>query len=356
MIQIKSLPAHDGDCFIISFGENDDRKNIIIDGGRRKPVLKRLKEEINLIEQKGQKIDLLVVTHIDEDHIQGILKLFEDVTVDKTSIKKVWFNSKENLTKFFDGIEKEDENLVIQDKSDGNISYKQGISFGKLIHDLKLSTYELILEGKQLQIGEAIIKVLSPNEEALKKLHLEWEKVFPSEATSGENVASNNQKDYEKSIEELTSYKYKEDKDVVNGSSIAFSIEYKDKKILMLADSFPSIVVENLNKFYPKKEERVFDLIKVAHHGSKYNTSEEFIEFVHCKNYLVSTNGKTHGFPKKETLSKIIVSSQQKCRCETNIYFNYPDVSSQIFSKEEMERYNFQCLYIGNNKEDILEV
>ncbi|MED4010016.1 hypothetical protein P4606_05030 [Priestia aryabhattai] len=355
-MQIKSLPAHDGDCFIISFGRNGDVKNIIVDGGRRKPVLKRLKEEIEIIRKKKQNVDLLVVTHIDEDHIQGILKLFEDNQIDKSIFKNVWFNSKENLTDFFDGEEKEDNRLIIEDKTDGNISYKQGISFGKLLHDLGFSNKELILAGSEFKIGDAVIKVLSPDEQSLKKLHTEWEKLFPSDATKGENVASTDDKDYEKSIEDLLKNTFKEDKDVVNGSSIAFSIEYEGKKLLMLADSFPSIVLKNLKKVYSEAHEREFDLIKISHHGSKFNTSDDFLNSIKCKRYIVSTNGKTHGFPKKETLAKVIFQNYKCNSSKTSLYFNYPDIFEQVFCEDEMEKYNFQCLHMGHNKEDFLEV
>ncbi|WP_245998214.1 ComEC/Rec2 family competence protein [Siminovitchia terrae] len=355
-MRIKSLPAHDGDCFIISFGKDGDIKNIIVDGGRRKPVLRRLKEEIELIKRKKQNVDLLIVTHIDEDHIQGILKLFEDNQIDKSIFKNVWFNSKENLTSFFEGKEKEDTRLIIEDKTDGNISYRQGISFGKMLHNLGFSNQELILAGREFEIGDAVIKVLSPNEQSLKKLHTEWEKAFLNEATKGENIASKDDRDYEKSIEDLVKNTFKEDTDVINGSSIAFSIEYEGKKLLMLADSFPSIVVKNLQKLYPEEHERKFDLIKISHHGSKFNTSDDFLNSIKCERYIVSTNGKTHGFPNKETLAKIIFFNYKGNTSKTYLYFNYPDIFEQVFCEDEMKNYNFQCLHMGINKEDFLEV
>ncbi|MEK4602427.1 hypothetical protein MHH42_15535 [Bacillus sp. FSL L8-0099] len=355
-MKIKSLPAHDGDCFIITFGEGEDIKNIIIDGGRRKPVLKRLKEELHFIQGKNQSVDLLIVTHIDEDHIQGILKLFEDDKVDKSIFKQVWFNSKENLTSFFDGEEKQDERLLIEDKSNGNISYKQGISFGKLLHNLNLTSFKLITAGEKLEIGGAVIKVLSPEENALNRLHKDWEKEFPSEIIDGENVSDNDSRDYKESIGNLMKNRFKEDRDIANGSSIVVSIEYQKKKLLMLADSFPSVVLRNICKLYPDEKDRNFDLIKIAHHGSKFNTNDELFNFIKCKRYIVSTNGKTHGFPTKEALARIIVSSFNHSASKTSIYFNYPQIFESMFCQEEMIKYNFECVNLGNNTDDFLEV
>ncbi|MEH7159342.1 ComEC/Rec2 family competence protein [Neobacillus drentensis] len=355
-IHIKSLPAHDGDCFIISFGEPGSIKNIIVDGGRRKPVRKRLKEELDLIKTNNQKVDLLIVTHIDEDHIQGILKLFETDEVDKTIVEKVWFNSKENLSIYFNGQEQLDEKLIVSNKhNDGNISYQQGISFGKLLHVLGLSDKNLVFGGQVFSLGEAVIKVLSPDIKDLEKIYKDWEKEFPSVVSDGETISSKDT-DYGQTIEQLILKPFKEDTQLSNGSSIAFSIEYKGKKMLMLGDSFPSTVIKYIRAFYLAEKEKVkIDLTKVSHHASKFNTNYEFLNLIDCKNYLVSTNGKSHGLPNKEALARILETSKTG-NVKTKLFFNYPDYFSYIFSEKEMETYNFECIYLGTEKEDQLEV
>ena len=44
------------------------------------------------IKDNNQKIDLLIVTHTDDDHIKGIIKFIEDDTLNNY-IQEVWFNS-----------------------------------------------------------------------------------------------------------------------------------------------------------------------------------------------------------------------------------------------------------------------
>ena len=74
MLNIKVLKALNGDSIIISYG--DDRLHyILVDGGRGKLCFHQLCKFIDEIKEKKGKIDLLVLTHIDSDHIDGILRL-----------------------------------------------------------------------------------------------------------------------------------------------------------------------------------------------------------------------------------------------------------------------------------------
>lgn len=355
IFSIKSLPAHDGDCFLIRFGEKGEIKNILVDGGRRKKVVKILKEELKAIKEAGEFIDLMILTHIDEDHIWGLLKIFEDPEVDKSIIKKVWFNSKEILSNYFISEEQIDNKLEVLSRKSNDISYKQGISLGKLLLKSGLSTTKLIFSGQQHEIGEGTINVLSPNIEDLEKLFNEWENVFPSKNNDGVPIARRSEEDYNISITDLLSRDTSIDSSVVNGSSIAFCLEVQNVKLLMLADAFPTVVGANLERIYSRNGKIPINLVKVSHHGSKHNTNKELLNLIDCKNYLLSTNGSSHGLPNKETLVKIASSSFSK-DSKTVFYFNYPNIYKKIFSEEEMNCLNITCYDNENIKDEILEV
>ena len=96
MLQIKVLPANCGDCIIVSFDDGDKIKNILIDGGAGTVYDDILKDEIKKIKNLEQKIDLLIVTHTDIDHIGGIIKFIEDDSLNDC-IEEVWFNSWTNF-------------------------------------------------------------------------------------------------------------------------------------------------------------------------------------------------------------------------------------------------------------------
>ena len=68
MVDIFLLPAYEGDCILIRYGEvNGVKLNILVDGG----VYVNNKDVAAIIEyaySNNEKIDILI-THIDGDHI-----------------------------------------------------------------------------------------------------------------------------------------------------------------------------------------------------------------------------------------------------------------------------------------------
>ena len=83
-VNIEVLPAREGDCIFITVETEDSPFTIMIDSGvkttyqfrDRKQRVKDgpLKVKINELREKQQKIDLLILTHVDEDHLGGIVE------------------------------------------------------------------------------------------------------------------------------------------------------------------------------------------------------------------------------------------------------------------------------------------
>ena len=74
--------ARKGDCLLLHFGSKNEPGLVMIDGGPKsvyqpqlKPRLERIKAARRLTEQESLLVDLLMVSHVDDDHIQGILEL-----------------------------------------------------------------------------------------------------------------------------------------------------------------------------------------------------------------------------------------------------------------------------------------
>lgn len=77
MLSIKLLPAEYGDCIILSIGK-ESRYNILIDGGLAKTYQKYIKSEMQRIKEIGQKISLIVCTHMDNNHICGLIQVLKE--------------------------------------------------------------------------------------------------------------------------------------------------------------------------------------------------------------------------------------------------------------------------------------
>lgn len=82
-IKFEFLP-HPGESILITIDENQPSQHIILlDGGCTHPFIDRPQPDINTI----------IVTHIDHDHIQGIIELLQKNTSSQNAkISKILFN------------------------------------------------------------------------------------------------------------------------------------------------------------------------------------------------------------------------------------------------------------------------
>ena len=108
--------------------------------------------------------------------------------------------------------------------------------------------------------------------------------------------------------------KYEKDSDEDNKSSIAFIVHISDKdnkngkSILFLGDAFPDHIAQNLSDMGYSKENRLnLDYVKISHHASKGNTSDNLLDIIDCSKFIISTNGTNRDkFPHKEAFARIL--------------------------------------------------
>ena len=109
------------------------------------------------------------------------------------------------------------------------------------------------------------------------------------------------------------------------------------------------IVQALLRREYSRENKLSVDFVKVAHHGSKNNTSNELLDMIDCQNYLIPTNGggARSYHPDREALANIICHDGRDRSKTVNLYFNYKlaDIEARkhfkLFHDDEPEKYNF---------------
>ena len=345
---IKMLPAYDGDCLLLTLPQPaGPARHILIDGGPGR-TYRQLAQETQKLQRNKQVIDLLIITHIDDDHIGGILKLFEDPMFDTTLIKQVWFNSGAMLAKQLDDLYATSREVALYPQADTHISITQGNTLERYLQQVAGWNETLIHIGTpSLHWDTLKITVLSPDYQSLEKLHKHWP-VASAVATPVSSSAT----DYARSIEELNALpECSEDQAVCNGSSIAILLETTTANLLFLGDAHPSVVAASLKSLgYSAVNPLEAAFIKVAHHGSRYNTNAELLSLWRCQHYAISTNGLKHGFPHKECLAKLIGHSAPGVK----LYFNYPVVTEHaIFSACDYEQYSFACVELATTDHTI---
>ncbi|RYJ16441.1 Zn-dependent hydrolase [Rahnella variigena] len=336
MICVRALKAGYGDCILVSHTNKDDQTfNILIDGGIPSTYQKKnkkgkyedgdLKKELN----KNINIDLLILTHIDHDHIAGIINWLRNDANAFSKIKKVWFNSGEIISSYLNKKYDVRKELIIPIAENTDTSIKQGKTFSHLCKQNNISFESVIKSLDELEIFGLRFKILSPNSEKLEVFLDEWEADSYSLDTALENDYGNRLADF--SDDNI----FSEDDSPSNGSSIAFVLSDENDNYLFLGDSHPSVVVESLKYFgYTKSKPLHAKFIKLSHHGSRNNTSKELLELVSTETYIISTNGSKYSHPHKECLSRIIRHNPK-----ANLVFNYEHLDELIFTSSDKKDY-----------------
>ena len=335
-MKVEFLKALNGDSIIISFVDAQSiNRNVLIDGGtgrayqykNKKGKLEAgaLQHAIQKINQNNEKIDLLILTHVDDDHIGGILKWFEKDPLAKTLVNKVWFNSGRLI--FEDkGVAEIESNLrVIKNSSSLDTGIKQGIAFEDYIETHNLWDRKLIKKTDVpsiLQEFGLTFTILSPNGIKLESLLKKW-------SNEDDNLDTAKSDDYSSTLKKLLSQDdFVEDKSIHNGSSIAFILTFNNKNMLFLGDAHPSLLVESLKELgYSKDDPIKVEFMKVSHHGSKSNTCYELLDLIDTSKFILSSNGSRHKLPHKQCLARIINHNN-----EAELLFNYP---LKIFSEQD---------------------
>lgn len=336
-VSLRCLKAEHGDAFIIAVGQGDDLHYIVVDGGpSSKFCIGEVVDELKAI----PFVDLMVLTHFDDDHIAGLLAYLEAYKDSTLPVREIWANcSKE-----------------IRVHTSSDISYSQANTLDEYLNTF-CSKQELMRKDiinntlSKIDLGFCKIQVLSPTPAALQT---NLNQYIRTTATIASRRVDN---DRGISLEELSTREHKESADgddIINRSSVAFLLKAEGKTVLMMGDADPWIVYHKLVDLgYSETAPLKADLMKVSHHGSRNNTCMQLLNILDCNKFLFSTNG---GFgnsyhPDRETLAKLLISAKRKEGSQVCLYFNYPKETIEsrtgtLLTEEEMREYN--CAVIDN--------
>ena len=362
MLSLKMYPAKNGDAFLINANGN----HLLVDGGFASTYTNNIAQDLAELSRQGNRISLVVCTHIDADHIGGLLAFFSaNGCPDSRGIEvdAVWHNSLRSLSSAPQGpCMPQDARVLASIKRRGfplateraadPISVRQGSSLAKL---LRIERYHWNDgDGSQcidsrvaaLDLPNAVqVKVLGPTAERLESLRTWWLREMKKLGYRGVGEASDLVDDaYEMwcahdsqsaapCIRPIAAQKdlqltkvYTADTSIANGSSIALLLTAGKASVLLLGDAWAEDMVAELKQRQTDGGIQLFDAIKISHHGSNHNTSVELLAMVDAPCFLISTDGSRHGHPDFEVLAEIV---DRPAAFERRIYFNYETAASQ---------------------------
>ena len=318
--RLTAFPARDGDCLLLSYGSSPAR-HVLVDGGRPS-TYPLLRPALRSIVEAKERLELLVLTHIDADHIEGLLPLIADDELG-LEISEIWFNGYNQLFDFerlgFAQADALSEALRVR-----KIKPNERFGGGVLMISEKGPLPRIELDGGMS------ITILSPDRARLDKLRAGWamwrgtekgDRHSETVGVAGLETLGRKPMPGFIDVDLVAGGKEMIDTETPNGSSIAFIAEYGGRKALLAADAHPTLLTESVSRFAGGNAVlRRFHLVKVSHHGSIGNTTRALIEGLDCDRFLFSTDGSRHRHPDPETTAKILKFSNSHPK---ELIFNY---------------------------------
>ena len=357
MFTIEMLPAGHGDALWIEYGETDNPHRILIDGGPRLKVTRQRIRE--LIEERVvprpdgmQDFELMVVTHIDADHITGMLRLMEerDIPLDP---RDLWFNGYHHLPTDVLGA-KQAENLTTAIK-------RRDLRWNA---DFAEAAVVVPDEGDLPQIelpGGMCLTLLSPTNDELRALRPVWEKEvkkagmvpgFGLEEAEKERPADVLGPGEAIDPDELAEVEFEEDPSEANGASIALLAEFDGKSMLLTGDAHSGVLERGIRRLLAQRDEETLQvgLFKVSHHGSRHNLSRDLVDLVDAEHWLFSSNGKIFQHPDPVAVSRLVVGKD-----DVRLAFNYrTEFNDHWDSRRRKRKYDYGTAYPEDGTEGLL--
>jgi beta-lactamase superfamily II metal-dependent hydrolase len=357
MFTIEMLPASCGDALWIEYGEPGETHSLLIDGGIG-GTAEELERRLEGLREAGRELELVVVTHVDSDHIRGILKVFED-SGDSVPFKEMWFNNYPRLLggampARFQAFSPEEGDALTVQLMKPELEDQWNTSFGG--DDAVLIPEEGSLPVIDLE-GGMKLTLLSPGQEQLTKLRPVWAKAcgyagigfglrFAEELELPEELEAYGE-EAPPDIATLAETTGATDDREANGSSIVLLAEYDGRRALLAADAHPDVLSEGIKRVPGFDGKLSIDVFKLPHHGSDANVTNDLLGLVECDRYLVSTKGHAgHHLPGRAAMSRVIVHGRSPEKPAPHLVFNYHTDLTKVWGDQELqEQHDYTAEY-----------
>jgi beta-lactamase superfamily II metal-dependent hydrolase len=310
-----------GDCIVIIFDENfnppENRKaTIVVDGGYSK-TSSYIK---NYLQNEGiQIIDLMVATHVDDDHISGLNAFIKDYVLYKNlfEIRNYWGPAPKGYeslsTTEFISLVLKSANTQINEMSFIAESVNRN-------EELLANVREAVAQENILHPSVATKNYIPQPFKSVKLDILAPDKQIPAEEIIGQRAA---QADLENTIsfasgidladkkwENLMNAAALENNRTANNQSIVFKLTPLDENsepieefsLLFTGDaeeeSWEEIIHSSGNEIRSK-------FLKISHHGSRTGTNINILEKVKPKYGIICSGRNKHGLPDEDVLKLI---------------------------------------------------
>lgn len=333
-MRFEFVPAFKGDCFLIHAGTPAEPVLVLVDGGpggtydqHLRPRLMEIRDERGLDAATPLTIDLVIVSHVDDDHINGLVAMFRELfeaardgTPPPFEVLGLWHNSFDeivgndqaslaaaqfgpaSIAPLFDEAESREEAdaaLILQSIKQGHelrelaLSDELQIPINDGFHDGLIRTDAGAVTRRKL--GGVTFTIVGPREAELTELQQAHDEWLEERRRAGKPITPGSL------LQALT------DESVANLSSIVLLADDGTRTALLTGDARSDFILKGLEEsgLIAASGRLEVDLLKMPHHGSDRNVNHDFLVRVTAPRYLFSGNGE-HGNPERETVEMLV--------------------------------------------------
>lgn len=377
-MKLTVFQAGEGDCLLL---QTRDGKNMLIDGG----MVGSYREHAAPTLVKLPQLDLVCVSHIDNDHIAGIVALMGDAFKwhvhqlhvdgnDKTHRKPSVAQPPKILELWHNGFGAQLGDVGMQKQIAGMLaasaarldfgaaedtweasryralanSVPQGIELSQRVSAEQLGIplnkafkgkLALVRKGaKPIKLGSVKLTVIGPFEEDLKNLRKEWRDFLDDPANK--KALDDLQKRMRADVKSLDfgdvqlfrstlaaaagEIGNRTEVTVPNLASLMLLAREDDgKTVLLTGDGYAGDIIKGLERSGDLKPggKLHVDVLKVQHHGARANITDEFCERVTADHYVICSDGANDN-PDEPTLEALFKSRLVDGGTPFKLWFN----------------------------------
>jgi hypothetical protein len=366
---LEALEAREGDALLLHFGKADAPELVVIDGGPTgvyKRTLKKRLEALRASRAQGEAlpIRMVMVSHIDDDHIGGVLAMMEELADLRDQDNEVpydivtlWHNSFNDIVGDHGSSEPASIAGAARTAARGGTpagwaavgaegrailaSAEQGLNLRNCAKKLSVGFNDgfnglvMVPKGKKdkrVTLGGGLsLTVLGPIGERVDKLQAAWDKELKQKGLA------------------RTAATLRET--VTNLSSIIVLAKAGKRSMLLTGDADAKDIVAGLKRAKLLATGKAhFDILKIPHHGSKRTVTKDFFKEVTADHYVISGNGQQDN-PEPATLRMIV---EARGLDDYTMHFtNKEPRLVKFFKKEQKSGRKFKVVYRDENKPSI---
>jgi beta-lactamase superfamily II metal-dependent hydrolase len=295
-MNIHLLNVGDADAIIIQLEKTDEKLTLLVDGGRNREHSNKI---IEYFEDLHSSPQILICTHLDNDHIGGLVYALEKY---RNDIRSIWLHIPQRHDPYFEAgvrvqmmaYRSERLEIVVASIDKLKIFLKKIEEYG-LINKI----FEPFSDSEEEYMNFCRkwgIKILGPSKQFYRSLLPAFRYYVPRPSEAAIMTAADSC-----SLIGKDGYDTPE-----NESSLIFQISNDGKEFLFTGDAG----LQSFEDIRGKLEEVYW--LKVPHHGSKKNLNSEVMDILNPEKSFISAGGVAH--PDREIVNCLIShGSEVKC-------------------------------------------